>query len=248
MNTNNIKKYAPQARREFIEAVGKRLNQFGVYSNGNTLTFSEPTFSGSVMQIDGNSFDAGLAPARKRLVLRAEQLGFDALVEQVAYTWFNRLCAIRFMELKTDYLEHGFRVLSHPEKANSFEILDHAQDAAEALGLDRDFIVELKLAGNKDEELYRHLLLGQCHQLHQAMPFLFEALDDETELLLPDNLIRTDSILRGLVDSIPEEDWEQVEIIGWLYQFYITERHDQVIGKVVKSEDIPAATQLFTPN
>ena len=255
MNTNNIKKYAPIARRDFIEAVGKRLNQFGVYSKDNTLTFSEPTFSGSVMQIDGNAFDAGLAPARKRLVLRAERLGFDALVEHVAYTWFNRLCAIRFMELKTDYLEHGFRVLSpSPSQGEGRgegiipEILDHAQDAAEALGLDRDFIVELKLAGNKDEELYRHLLLGQCHQLHQAMPFLFEALDDETELLLPDNLIRTDSILRGLVDGIPEEDWEQVEIIGWLYQFYISEKKDQVIGKVVKSEDIPAATQLFTPN
>ncbi|MEY3760955.1 MAG: system adenine-specific DNA-methyltransferase PglX, partial [Pseudomonadota bacterium] len=154
-----------------------------------------------------------------------------------------------------DYLEHGFRVLSpSPSQGEGRgegiipEILDHAQDAAEALGLDRDFIVELKLAGNKDEELYRHLLLGQCHQLHQAMPFLFEALDDETELLLPDNLIRTDSILRGLVDGIPEEDWEQVEIIGWLYQFYISEKKDQVIGKVVKSEDIPAATQLFTPN
>ena len=119
---------------------------------------------------------------------------------------------------------------------------------ADQLGLDRNHIVELKLAGNKDEELYRHLLLGQCHKLHEAMPFLFEALDDETELLLPDNLTRTDSILRGLVDSIPEEDWQQVEIIGWLYQFYISEKKDQVIGSVVKSEDIPAATQLFTPN
>ncbi|EIY3357772.1 BREX-1 system adenine-specific DNA-methyltransferase PglX, partial [Escherichia coli] len=109
-------------------------------------------------------------------------------------------------------------------------------------------IVELKLAGNKDEELYRELLLGQCHKLHEAMPFLFDALDDETELLLPDNLTRTDSILRGLVDGIPEEDWQQVEVIGWLYQFYISEKKDQVMGKVVKSEDIPAATQLFTPN
>jgi type II restriction/modification system DNA methylase subunit YeeA len=250
MITNNIKKYAPQARREFIEAVGKRLNQFGVYtdSKGKTLTISEPIVSGSVMQIDGNSFAAGLAQARKRLTSRAEKLGFDQLVEHVAYTWFNRLCAIRFMELKGDYLEHGLRVLSHPEKANSFEILDHAQDVADQLGLDRNYIVELKLGGNKDEELYRHLLLGQCHKLHEAMPFLFEALDDETELLLPDNLTRTDSILRGLVDSIPEEDWQQVEIIGWLYQFYISEKKDQVIGSVVKSEDIPAATQLFTPN
>ena len=118
-----------------------------------------------------------------------------------------------------------------------------------ALQLREDYqIVELKLAGNKDEELYRYLLLGQCHQLHKAMPFLFEALDDETELMLPDNLTRTDSILRGLVDGIPEEDWQPVEIIGWLYQFYISEKKDQVIGNVVKSEDIPAATQLFTPN
>ena len=135
-----------------------------------------------------------------------------------------------------------------PGEGNIPEILDHAQDVADQLGLDRNHIVELKLAGNKDEELYRHLLLGQCHKLHEAMPFLFEALDDETELLLPDNLTRTDSILRGLVDSIPEEDWQQVEIIGWLYQFYISEKKDQVIGSVVKSEDIPAATQLFTPN
>ncbi|EHI1107543.1 BREX-1 system adenine-specific DNA-methyltransferase PglX, partial [Escherichia coli] len=143
---------------------------------------------------------------------------------------------------------HGFRVLSHPDNPKGFEIIDHAQDAADELGLDRARIVELKLAGNKDEELYRELLLGQCHKLHEAMPFLFDALDDETELLLPDNLTRTDSILRGLVDGIPEEDWQQVEVIGWLYQFYISEKKDQVMGKVVKSEDIPAATQLFTPN
>lgn len=248
MNTNHIKRYAPQARQDFIRAVGKRLNQFGIDYKNKTLSITEPVISGSMMQIGVNSFDVALAPARKRLVQRAEQLGFEQLVEQVAYTWFNRFCALRFMELKPDYLEHGFRVLSHPTQANSFEILDHAQDVADSLGLDRAQIVELKLAGNQDEALYRQLVLGQCHQLHQAMPFLFEALDDETELLLPDNLIRTDSILRGLVDDIPEEDWQQVEVIGWLYQFYITERHDEVIGKVVKSEDIPAATQLFTPN
>jgi hypothetical protein len=80
------------------------------------------------------------------------------------------------------------------------------------------------------------------------MPFLFERIDDETELLLPDNLLRTDSVIAKLVAEIPEEDWAEVEIIGWLYQFYISEKKDQVIGKVVKSEDIPAATQLFTPN
>ena len=248
MNTSNLKKYAPRARREFMDAVTRRLNLFGISADKKGhLQISEPVISGSVMQIDGNSFDSQLARPRNRLVERCETLGLQQLVEQVAYTWFNRLCAIRFMELH-DYLGHGLRVLSHPAAEKGFEILDHAQDAAAELGLDRNHVIELKLAGNKDEQLYRELLLGQCHQLHQAMPFLFEALDDDTELLLPDNLTRTDSILRGLVDSVPEADWQQVEVIGWLYQFYISEKKDQVIGKVVKSEDIPAATQLFTPN
>ena len=248
MNTNNIKKYAPKARRDFMEAVAKRLNHFGISANKKgDLQLAGATLTGSVMQVAGNSFEASQAPLRRKLVARAESLGFAVLVEQMAYTWFNRLCAIRYMELH-DYLGHGLRVLSHPHNPKGFEILDHAQDAASELGLDRDRIIELKLAGNQDEALYRDLLLGQCHQLHEAMPFLFEALDDEAELLLPDNLTRTDSVLRGLVDGIPEEDWKQVEVIGWLYQFYISEKKDQVMGKVVKSEDIPAATQLFTPN
>ncbi|EIN1274563.1 TPA: BREX-1 system adenine-specific DNA-methyltransferase PglX [Providencia stuartii] len=248
MNTNNIKKYAPKARREFMDAVAKRLNTFGITANKKgELQIAEANLQGSVLQIAGNSFDGKLAEPRKRIVARSQKLGYAQLIEQVAYTWFNRLCAIRYMEIH-DYLGHGFRVLSHPDNPKGFEIIDHAQDAADELGLDRARIIELKLAGNKDEELYRELLLGQCHKLHEAMPFLFDALDDETELLLPDNLMRTDSILRGLVDGIPEEDWQQVEVIGWLYQFYISEKKDQVIGKVVKSEDIPAATQLFTPN
>lgn len=253
MNTSNIKKYAPKARCEFMDAVAKRLNSFGIsqtQAKGNTageLQIAEAIVQGSVLQIDGNNFDSALAEPRRRLVALSEQMGFEQLVEQGAYTWFNRLCAIRYMEIH-DYLGHGLRVLSHPDNPTGFEIIDHAVDAADELDLDRDYIIELKLAGNKDETLYRRLLLKQCHKLHEAMPFLFEALNDATELLLPDNLTRTDSILRGLVDSIPEEDWDQVEVIGWLYQFYISEKKDEVMGKVVKSEDIPAATQLFTPN
>lgn len=248
METNNIKNYTPKARVAFMDAVAKRLNTFGISANKQgELQVVDALVQGSVLQIGDNNFDSKLAPARQRLVEKSEQLGYEQFVEQVAYTWFNRLCAIRYMEIH-DYLGHGFRVLSHPNGDKRFEILDHAQDAAEDLGLDRDHIIDLMLAGDKNEELYRELLLGQCHKLHEAMPFLFESLNDETELLLPDNLTRTDSILRGLVDSIPEEDWQQVEVIGWLYQFYISDKKDDVIGKVVKSEDIPAATQLFTPN
>ena len=248
METGNIKSYAPKARLEFMDAVAKRLNTFGISVNKKgELQVTEAITQGSVLQIGDNNFDSSLAQRRQRLVERSQQLGYEQLVEQVAYTWFNRLSAIRYMEIH-GYLGHGFRMLSHPSGEKQFEIIDHAQDAAEELGLDRNHIIDLKLAGNKNEELYRELLLSQCHKLHEAMPFLFESLNDETELLLPDNLTRTDSILRGLVDSIPEEDWQQVEVIGWLYQFYISEKKDQVIGKVVKSEDIPAATQLFTPN
>ena len=168
-------------------------------------------------------------------------------MEQAAYSWFNRLCALRYMEIK-GYLDHGRRVLSAANgSAGMPQILEDCLDI-ELEGLDKARITEFKLDGNKDEELYRELLLTQCHALHQAMPFLFEAVDDALELLLPDNLTKTDSLIRELVAAIPEEDWRNVEIIGWLYQFYISEKKDQVIGKVVKSEDIPAATQLFTPN
>jgi hypothetical protein len=247
MNTKNIKVYAPKARNQLLTAIIQRLNQFGISADKQgKVVIQEPRIDGSVMLINEKPYDIALQPSVKRLTAKANQLGYSVLTEQLAYIWFNRLCAIRYMEIH-DYLEHGLRVLSHPTQSTGFQILDNPQDVAEDLGLDRNHLIDLKLA-NKDEELYRELLLGQCHKLHEYMPFLFEALDDDTELMLPDNLTRTDSILRSLVDEVPEEDWQNVEIIGWLYQFYISEKKDQVIGKVVKSEDIPAATQLFTPN
>lgn len=249
MNTNNIKKYAPQARNDFRDAVIQKLTTLGIAADkkGN-LQIAEAETIGETVRYGQFDYPLSTLPRRERLVKRAREQGFEVLVEHCAYTWFNRLCAIRYMELH-GYLDHGFRMLSHPETPTAFEVLDHVPEVAEALLPEsKAQLVEMKLSGNQDEALYRELLLGQCHALHHAMPFLFEAVDDEAELLLPDNLTRTDSILRGLVDDIPEEDWEQVEVIGWLYQFYISEKKDAVIGKVVKSEDIPAATQLFTPN
>ncbi|HCJ9453757.1 BREX-1 system adenine-specific DNA-methyltransferase PglX [Escherichia coli] len=248
MNTSNIKKYAPVARKQFRDAVMQKLTTLGIDADkkGN-LQIAQATDLGDSVRYGQFSLDKSLASRRERLVKRAEKQGYDVLVEHIAYTWFNRFCAIRYMELH-GYLDHGFRMLSHPTLEGSFEVLDHVPEVADALGLDISRLVEMKLAGDRDEELYRELLLAQCHALHGAMPFLFEAVNDDIELVLPDNLTRTDSILRGLVDTIPEEDWKQVEVIGWLYQFYISEKKDDVIGKVVKSEDIPAATQLFTPN
>ena len=201
--------------------------------------------TGDVLLIAGQPFPASVAKQRSELARRIQQQGFNAVVEALAYTWFNRLVAIRFMELK-GYLSHGYRVLSHPEGQQP-EILEHAQHL-DLPGLDKEEVIRLKTAGNQDEALYREILLAQCHELHRNMPFLFEALDDATELLLPDNLLRTDSLIAHLVSDIEEADWQEVEVIGWLYQFYISDKKDEVIGKVVKSEDIPAATQLFTPN
>ena len=241
MNRSALKKYAPQARLHFIEAVTLRTRRLGL----------DPTMSvsveqtGDVLLIGGQPFPASVAKQRSELARRIQQQGFNAVIEALAYTWFNRLVAIRFMELK-GYLSHGYRVLSHPQGQQP-EILDHVQHL-ELPGLDKAEVIRLKTAGNQDEPLYREILLAQCHELHRNMPFLFEALDDATELLLPDNLLRTDSPIARLVSDVEEGDWQDVEVIGWLYQFYISDKKSEVIGKVVKSEDIPAATQLFTPN
>lgn len=249
MNTNNIKKYAPQARNQFRDAVIQKLTTLGIsVDKKGTLQIADAEIVGETVRYGQFDYRKSTLTRRDRLVKRAREQGFDVLVEHCAYTWFNRLCAIRYMEIQ-GYLDHGFRMLSHPDNPTGFEVLDHVPEVAEALLPEKKAqLVDMKLSGNQDEAIYRELLLAQCHALHRAMPFLFEAVDDEAELLLPDNLTRTDSILRGLVDGIPPEDWNDVEVIGWLYQFYISEKKEAVIGKVVKSEDIPAATQLFTPN
>lgn len=250
MNKAKLKTYAPQARKDFIAAVTQRANLLGLSESAGRFEALPAERRGDVVLIAGREWPARVAQQRERLVRRIQRDGFGYTMEAVAYTWFNRFAALRFMELH-DYLGHGHRVLSSATAGGLPDILAHAADlaASRALpGLDAAHIAELKLAGNKDGELYRLLLVAQCNALSAAMPFLFERIDDETELLLPDNLLRTDSVIAKLVAEIPEEDWAEVEIIGWLYQFYISEKKDHVIGKVVKSEDIPAATQLFTPN
>jgi hypothetical protein len=242
MNRNKLKTYAPAARREFIQAVKDRAVLYGL----SAKKIEPMTERGDVVLIAGQPFPKAVAAKRKRLEERVASVGFERAMEAIAYSWFNRFVAIRFMELH-GYLDHGYRVLSHPAGDVQPEILEHAQ-RVDFPGLDKNKVVELKLDGTKQEELYRLLLVAQCNALSQAMPFLFERIDDETELLLPSNLLATDSLIQNLVKEIDEEDWKEVEILGWLYQFYISERKDEVIGKVVASEDIPAATQLFTPN
>ena len=243
MNTSNIKKYAPQARNDFIAAMRKQAAKYGI--TADSILPAEQ--KGDLLLIGDQVFPLSVMKPREKLIKRIQTSSFEQTVDYIAYSWFNRLCAIRYMECK-GLLDHGRRVLSSADgSAGLPQILEECLDI-DLPGLDASRVAELKLDGNKDEELYRELLLAQCHALNQVMPLLFEQVSDESELLLPDNLTKTDSLIRDLVSSIPEEDWSDVQIIGWLYQFYISEKKDQVIGKVVKSEDIPAATQLFTPN
>lgn len=257
MNTNKLKTYAPKARIAFMDAVKSRAAKLGIFED----RISEITIDGDSAIIEKEVYTRKQGQQRNQLVKRIEALGthdgkfihkdgFNQFINETAFTWFNRLTAIRYMEVN-EYLDHGFRVLSKAEGAKfgeGFEILNSAADVADELGLHKEKIIDMVLDGNKEEELYRTLLLAQCHQLSEAMPFMFEKLDDATELLLPDNLTKTDSILKDLVNDIPEDNWREIEVIGWLYQFYISEHKDAVMGKVVKREDIPAATQLFTPN
>jgi hypothetical protein len=181
MNRTKLKNYSPQARRDFIQAVTDRAAYFGL-----TATRVEPVKEkGDSVLIGGRAFPRKVGEQRKRLEERVRQHGFQQTMEALAYTWFNRLVAIRFMELH-DYLENGeggasYRVLSNPDKDKPTpEILEKAEHVT-LESLDRQKVIDLKLEGTKEVELYRLLLIAECNALNAAMPFLFERIDDETE-------------------------------------------------------------------
>ena len=245
MNLTRLKTYAPAARAALITAVTRRAGNLGIQP-GRVEAVSE---SGDVALIGGQPFPRSIVPLRKQLLDLIQRDGFDHTMEAMAYTWFNRLVALRFMELHDGYLDHGYRVLSHPEGGPLPEILQHAEHVTLS-GLDREEVIRHKLDGNRDEDLYRLLLLAQCAELNHILPDVFSRLDDATILLLPDNLLHSDSVIRQLVAGSDAEDWQQVEVLGWLYQFYISERKDAVMARksAVPTEDIPAVTQLFTPH
>ena len=245
MNKGRLKAYAPAARVEFIKAITERANLYGISKEK-----AEPCeIKGDFAFITGRAFPKEIVSVRNALLDQIGKSSFQQVIEEIAYTWFNRIAAIRFMEVN-GYLSHGYRVLSHPEGHDEPEILEKAQFLERLDGLEKEYIIRLKMEVGKDNELYRRLLIAQCNDLNAVMPFLFERLDDPTELLLPDNLLNTDSVIRRMVSEIPEEDWKEVEIIGWLYQFYISEKKDALMKakKAYRTEDIPAVTQLFTPN
>lgn len=243
MDKNAIKKYAVWARNELIARVSQKAQQYGITAEGYGDKNAD--------SVNGVLLSATEKKQRQALIAKIDAEGFEQVMEEVAYTWFNRFTALRFMEVN-NYLPSHTRVFTN--EANEFkpQILTDAI-SLELEGLDMDKVFELKNA-NKDEELYKYLLIVQCNALSSILPGMFQRISDYTELLLPDYLLRTGSVVEQMVSIIPEDDWnDQVQIIGWLYQYYNSELKENTFNGLKKNikinrKTLPAATQLFTPD
>lgn len=243
MDKNAIKKYAVWARDELIKRVSQRAGKYGISGDGAGDPDAE--------SVNGNLLTPSEKRQRRALIHRIREKGYEQVVEEAAYTWFNRFAALRFMEVN-GYLPSHVRVFTDEKGAFNPQILSEAIHL-ELDGLDMGRVYELENAETR-EELYKYLLTVQCNALNGILPGMFQKLDDYTELLFPDNLLREGSVAGQMISLIPEEDWrDQVQIIGWLYQYYNTEPKDKVFADLKKNikiskEKIPAATQLFTPD
>lgn len=248
MNKTAIKNFAVSARTKLIGAVEQKAYELGITRD----EIKEPEKYEDGFRINEKFFKGYELEQRNKLIQKINEKGFDQVIEEVAYTWFNRFIAIRFMEVN-EYLPTGVRVLSSVQAGkHEPDVISEVTNLADELDLNLDLVYRLQ-DENKTEDLFKYILIKQCNKLGEIMPMMFERIQDYTELLLPDNLLAKGSVVRDLVSQIDEEDWkEQVEIIGWLYQYYISEKKDEVFAdlkknKKITKENIPAATQLFTP-
>ena len=243
MDKNAIKKYAVWARKELISRVAQKAQQYGI-------TETEMV-DASADSVNGRVLTAQEMQQRRALIAQINGKGYQQVMEEVAYTWFNRFSALRFMEVN-GYLPSHVRVFTDENNAFKPQIL------AEALHLELDKLDKDKVYALKEteqtEELYKYLLIVQCNALNSILPGMFQTIADYTELLLPDNLLREGSVIEQMISQIPEDNWQDaVQIIGWLYQYYNSEKKDDVFAALKKNvkitkENIPAATQLFTPD
>lgn len=243
MNKRALKEFAVYARNELRNQISLRAQAFGITPEGSPAFVTGADY----VEINGKKLPLSYKNGLQKLLKEIETKGYDQVIEEVAYTWFNRLIAIRFMEVH-NYLPSKIRVLSSETKGKiDPDILTDYQYAD--LPVNKEEIASLLQQG-KREEAYRKLLIAQCNQLHQIMDFLFEELADYTELLLPESLLHADSLINKLGKELEDKNFEHVEVIGWLYQYYMSEKKEQVGGlknTAVKKEDLPVVTQLFTP-
>lgn len=243
MDKNAIKKFAIWARTELIARVSLKGVEYGI-AEDNIEDANTDSVGGKVLTADEKK-------QRQALIAEINDKGYKQVMEEVAYTWFNRFSALRFMEVN-GYLPSHVRVFTDEENNFKPQIITEAIHL-DLDGLDMEKVYELKGA-EKTEELYKYLLIVQCNALNKILPGMFQRIADYTELLLPDNLLREGSVIQQMIELIPEDDWKDaVQIIGWLYQYYNSEKKDDVFAALKKNvkitkENIPAATQLFTPD
>lgn len=243
MNKNAIKNFAVSARILLIQAVTQKAFEYEVTEDGK----NDP----SQAAVNGQSLTSAEQSQRAQLIAQIQAKGFASTMEEAAYTWFNRFIALRFMEVN-NYLPSHTRIFSDEDGNFKPEVLTDAVNL-EIDGLDKELVLEL-LEQQKNEQLYQYIVITQCNALNEGLPEMFERIGGWTELLFPKNLLREDSVIAHMVKDIPESDWnDQVQIIGWLYQYYNSEPKDKVFANLKKNikisaADIPAATQLFTPD
>lgn len=236
MDVKALKKFLAKARALFKQEFVLQLQQAGVSEDLTAAT------SPSVQALLSPHL---LSPLMAPLLNQCSEKTHDALAEVLSYTWFHRLCVIRYLELNQQ-LSHGVRVLSSATNSNGFQMLDEVVEHCDALGLDKQRIIELKLAADQDAALFRLILLGQCQQLSAAMPFLFANELGLAECLLPQDLTRTNSIVRFVVDELPEQCWQSIDIFTALFDGYYVDLNKELPKKIGHAE-LAKATQTVEP-
>ena len=261
MNKSALRNFAVNARRDLIKIISDRANLLGVYENKPESQIQAETDKGFV--INGITYNYP-KQMRDDFIKRVKQVGYQDAIEEIAYTWFNRIVALRFMEIN-GYLKNGKNgeVIYVIGSTTAGKSEPDAVTYADKLSFVDKEIVYKYQDENKTNELYRYILTSQCNELNKVMPLMFEKIYNYVELLLPDHLIDdNDSVIAHLVNDIDARDFNitvkdengenasQVEIIGWLYQFYISEKKDEVFASKdkINKGTLPAVTQLFTPD
>lgn len=246
MDKAKIITFSDTVREKLLREVKERAAFYGIHPAEVLPVDSEHEDS---IVIGGKVHNKKIKEQREKLVKDVQHKGYELVMDEVTYTWFNRFVALKFMEVN-DYIPVKVFTSDDVDRTEP-GIITHALEL-DFLDLDSDLVLDMK-AENEDEELYKYLILRLCNYLNRTMPFMFEEIADYTELLFPENLLHIDSIVKDMNEIIPEDDWREVEVIGWIYQYYIAPRKEKVFKNLKKNvkiskENIPAATQLFTPH
>lgn len=240
LDKSALKDFAIKARRKLKERVELQAKLMGFYEDNRAVNYEFE--DDRQVKINGEFFSKKQVETLQREI---KSKGYENLIDEVAYTWFNRFIALYYMEVN-GYSENNFNIISNIDNLNQFAVSVSSQ-----LNDEEKQTVISAVQNNNQDVIFKTLLIHQCNVMNKKLPFLFEQIQDYTELLFPQGMNSSDSVIKEML-SLDKSNWQVVEIIGWLYQYYIAERKDEVFadlkkGKKISKENIPAATQIFTP-